>query len=271
MVANLEPVVFAVDADSRRAVATAARRGNVRRVATGVYTVDVTTPIDRLVPERLHEIIGLVRPGAHLCGRTAALGGLPTADGDVFVVHSALRPVSLAGGVTVRSAPGTLGLESDLRLPGGITMSSEARLALENLVPSRSRDGRLPRTLGRAELKEWIDRRTAEVGESWAEDLLRDAETVSAQLGLESEFSLLRDLVGAAPATQEAEVEAVPPPPPRTARGLRRTGGRPFRRVAGRTLGDGQRPAIANERLAGRGVRCGVLLELHRGDRVRVR
>ncbi len=214
MVANLEPVVFAVDADSRRAVATAARRGNVRRVATGVYTVDVTTPIDRLVPERLHEIIGLVRPGAHLCGRTAALGGLPTADGDVFVVHSALRPVSLAGGVTVRSAPGTLGLESDLRLPGGITMSSEARLALENLVPSRSRDGRLPRTLGRAELKEWIDRRTAEAGESWAEDLLRDAETVSAQLGLESEFALLRDLVGAAPATQEAEVEADPPPPP---------------------------------------------------------
>ncbi len=189
--------IFRPASRERSAAAKAVERGSLRRVIQGVYTDDVTTPLEILVRTRLHEVIAAARPGAVIADRSAMLGGKPTRDDLVFLVHDTASDVELPGGIVLRSRRGPGPLASDIHLPGEIHMSSDARAALENLVRSRSRGGRTPRTFSRAELEDWLDRRVSTGGETWASRLRDEAGTIAPALGLHVELADLDRLIGA--------------------------------------------------------------------------
>lgn len=191
--------IFAVDAQTRSAASKAVRAGRLRRIVQGVYTRDLSTPLDVLVRTRLLETVAAVRPGAGIVDRSAVLGGSLTADNLLFVVHERQPDVVLPGGVTVRSRAGIGPLPTDISLPHGLWMSGEARCALENMVASRSRGGRTARTLSRAELERWLDRHASRQGEDWARHLRDGIRAVAPRLGLEPEAAALDALLGALP------------------------------------------------------------------------
>jgi Fic/DOC family len=190
-------VVFAVDARSRSAASKATRDGRLRRIVQGVYTRDLSTPLDVLARTRLLEVVAAVRPGAVIADRSAVLGGSLTADNLLFVVHERQPDVELPGNVVIRSRTGVGPLPTDMPMPHGLWMSSEARLALENMVASRSRGGRTARTLSRAELERWLDRNVSRQGEGWAQRLREQIRKEAPLLGLEPEAVVLDALLGA--------------------------------------------------------------------------
>lgn len=189
--------IFAVDAAQRSAASAAVRRGSLRRIVQGVYTRDLETPLDVLVRTRLLEVVAAVRPGALIADRSATLGGRPTGDNLLFLVHERKQDVSLPGGIVLRARRGVGPLPSDLPLPHGLFMSGEARCALENAVPSRSRGGRTARTLSRRELELWLDRQVSRRGDEWARSLREEIRALAPVLGRDREAERLDGLIGA--------------------------------------------------------------------------
>lgn len=198
--------IFAVDSSVRATASAAVRSGSLRRIVHGVYTRDLVTPLEVLVRTRLLEVVAAVRPGAVIVDRSATLGGRPTADNLLFLVHERKPDVRLPGGIVLRGRKGIGRLASDLGLPHGLAMSSEARCALENMVASRSRAGRTARTLSRQELELWLDRQVSRRGDDWARALRDQVREIAPVLGLEQQAEALDGLLGALLGTRTVPV-----------------------------------------------------------------
>lgn len=197
--------IFRVEGSQAKAASIALRRGTLRRIAPGVYTRDLTTPLEVLVRTRLHDVVAAARPGAVIADRSATLGGLLTPDNQLFVVHD--KPdLPLPGGILVRTRRGAGQLPSDLAFANGIAQSSEARCALENMVESRSRNGRTSRTLTRRELELWLDRQVSRRGDDWARQICDQIRDLAPVLGLEQEAETLDGLLGALLGTRRVPV-----------------------------------------------------------------
>jgi len=198
--------IFSVEQGLRSGASKAVGRGQLRRIVQGVYTRDLTTSEEVLVRTRLHEVVAAARPGALIADRSAMLGGRLTGDNLLFIVHHRQLDLALPGDIVVRSRVGVGPLPSDISLPHGLSMSGEARCALENMVASRSRGGRSARTLSRRELELWLDRQVSRRGDDWARDLRDRIREIAPMLGLEQEAETLDGLLGALLGTRSVSV-----------------------------------------------------------------
>lgn len=163
-----QPEVFRPDDPA--AASRALRRGEIRRLARGLYTTNLDEPVERLLRRRWIDVVPLYFPGAVIVDRSA-VEGRPASDGSLILDtgprSSRPRSVTLPG-LWLRPRPGPGPIEGDMPF-GGLHRSGEARTALDNVRPSRARKG-VARTLSSAELEEWLERIARNRGE---EDLLR--------------------------------------------------------------------------------------------------
>ena len=81
------PLIVAARDFNRSTVYAAARRGELRQLAPGLFTTDLITPADELVTSRLLAIVSALYPGAVITDRSARTGGRPAEDGSLFIVH----------------------------------------------------------------------------------------------------------------------------------------------------------------------------------------
>jgi hypothetical protein len=163
-----QPEVFRPDDPA--AASRALRRGEIRRLARGLYTTNLDEPAEQLLRRRWIDVVPLYFPGAVIVDRSA-VEGRPASDGslilDVGSRSPQPKPVVLPGlWLRPRSGPGAI--EGDMPF-GALYRSGEARTALDNMRASRARKG-VARTLGSAELEEWLERIARNRGE---EELLR--------------------------------------------------------------------------------------------------
>lgn len=200
-----QQIVFAGDADSA-VLARAVERGTLRRLATGIYTADLTSSPGEVVRRHLWPIVGHALPGAVLVDRSAQSGGMP-ADGALYVVHSRRRPLVLPD-VTVYPRAGGGPQPGDIPLQDGLWLSSTERAMLDNLsADPASTPGRM---LTRGELEAWIDRLLRQRGEDWL-NLLRDnARAIAGPLRRGTQMRQLDGLISAALATRSDVALASP-------------------------------------------------------------
>jgi hypothetical protein len=170
-----QPEVFRPD-DSA-AASRALRRGEIRRLARGLYTTNLDEPAEQLLRRRWIDVVPLYFPGAVIVDRSA-VEGRPASDGSLILDNGPRspqpKPVTLPGlWLRPRSGPGPI--EGDMPF-GALFRSGEARTALDNVRLSRARRG-VARTLSPAELEEWLERIARNRGE---EDLLRIREEARA-------------------------------------------------------------------------------------------
>lgn len=199
-----EPEVFRPS--DAAAASRALRRGELRRLARGLYTWNLEEPAEQLLRRRWMEVAALYFPDAVLVGRSAAEAH-PAADGSVFL-DSGPEPanpgdVSLPG-ILLRPRPGPGPIEGDMQF-GPLYRSGEARTALDNLRASRARSG-VARTLTTTELEEWLERIARNRGE---DDLLRirdEARKIAPALGAEDQHRRLDDLIAALLGTGDAQL-----------------------------------------------------------------
>ena len=190
---SAEPEVFRPP--DANAAGRALRRGELRRLARGLYTWNLDEPPERLLRRRWMDVAALYFPGAVLVDRSA-VEARPSADGSVFLDSGPTpanpSPIRLPGlALRPRSGPGPL--EGDMRF-GPLYRGGEARAALDNVRPSRARTG-VARTLTKAELEEWLERIARNRGE---EDLLRirdEARAIAPTLSAEPQQRQLDELI----------------------------------------------------------------------------
>jgi hypothetical protein len=184
----------------------AAGRGEIRRLARGLYSTNLDEAPEQLLRRRWHEIAALYFPGAVIVDRSAALSG-PAADGSLFLDSGPTpanpRPVKLPGLILrPRSGPGPIAGDMEF---ADLWMASPARIALENIRPSRARSG-VARTLRREELEERLDRMARVRGAQGLNELRDDAREIAPALGAAEQLAELEDLVGALLGTREARL-----------------------------------------------------------------
>jgi hypothetical protein len=131
------------------------RRGELARLARGVYTTQVDRDPEDVVREHVFEIVGRMLPGAVITDRSARTGA--PVDGVLYVAHPARERTIELPGLKVRARTGAGPLPDDIAIPGGLHLASRQRGLAENCRPSRSRGGDVRRTFDEAELGDWID------------------------------------------------------------------------------------------------------------------
>ncbi|HEX6450231.1 MAG TPA: Fic family protein [Trebonia sp.] len=195
-------IVFAGDLPAAT-LSDRVRRGELARLATGVYTTDVTADPANVVSREWHTIAGHMFPDAVISDRSAVTGG--PVDGVLYLVHDGrVRQISLPG-LVISVRTGSRPLDGDARLPGGLYQASKGRALTENARPSRSRDGRARRTLDAAELGDWVDRLCLVDGPERLSQYREHAEQVAAEVGAPArEVKALSQMIGIALGTQQA-------------------------------------------------------------------
>lgn len=182
----------------------AAQRGEIRRLARGLYSTNLDEPPEQLLRRRWLEVAAIYFPGAVVVDRSAMLAA-PAEDGSLFLDTgpSPARPrrVELPG-LVLRPRAGPGPVDGDMPF-GDLWMSGSARAFLDNLAPSRARSG-VRRTLSGAELEERLDEIARVHGDTALDDLRDSARTVSAELGSQARFGELDALLGALRGSRDA-------------------------------------------------------------------
>jgi hypothetical protein len=198
------PEIFRPE-DSRWA-SRAAKRGQIRRLARGLYTSNLDESAAQLVRRRWYDIAALYFPGAVIVDRSAVLAG-PADDGSLFL-DIGPRPVNPRAvafpGLTLRPRNGPGPMHGDAEFIA-LHISSPARAVLDNLRPSRARSG-VSRTLRREELEEHLDRMARVRGAQVLNELRDEARAIAPALGAERQLANLDELVGALLGTHEADL-----------------------------------------------------------------
>jgi hypothetical protein len=143
------PEVFVSNADLAAAVSREVKLGRLRKLGSRLYTRNLTEPPERIVQRNLWPLVAAYLPGALIADRTA-LENRPAADGSVFLIADHKRDIALPG-VILRPRKGLPPLNSDRAFIGSLRIASPARAFLENMRPSRARDG-VARTFSKREI-----------------------------------------------------------------------------------------------------------------------
>jgi hypothetical protein len=193
--------------DDSRWASRAAGRGEIRRLARGLYTRNLDEQPQQLLRRRWAEAAALYFPSAVIVDRSAVDAG-PASDGSLFldVGPRPLNPRVVAlPGLTLRPRNGPGPVHGDMPYIG-LRMSSPARTVLDNLRPSRARAS-VSRTLREKELEEWLDRQARIKGDSALNQLRDEARAIAPALSAEREFEKLDRLIGSLLGTRDAPLQ----------------------------------------------------------------
>ncbi|WP_022726763.1 Fic family protein [Fodinicurvata sediminis] len=212
------PEVFVSETAISKAVSAAVARGQLRKLASRLYTRNLDEEPNRLVRRNWYYLITSYYQDALITDRTA-LENQPASDGSVCLISDKKRDVVLPGLIfRPRKGPGPL--ESDKPFIGGARLASPARAWLENMRSSRARGERVARTLSRKEIEDRLDVLLRRQGEAALNRLRDEAREIAQQLDLEEEFEAFNELIGTLLGTRDADVKG--------AVGKARAAGQPF-------------------------------------------
>lgn len=200
------PEVFVSDTAISREVSRAVAAGKLRKLASRLYTRNLTDAPEAIVRRHVWGIVAGYFPGALIADRTALENG-PAADGSVCLVTERGKDIVLPG-LVLRPRRGVAPLPSDRPFIGGLRLSSTARAYLENMRPSRARGGLVARTLRRQEIEERLDTLIRRGGEPAANRLRDEVRAAALALGMQQEAAELDALIGSLLGTREADLTA---------------------------------------------------------------
>lgn len=212
----VEQIVFigTHDATTDRQIQRAAVAGKLRKIHAGIYTDNLTDPIEEVAIRNVFKIAAHLFGPALLFGRSALNAGPVVEKRDevrrawLFLIDprtNRRRDIDMPG-LSLRSAPGPGPIEGDYPHLG-LIMPSRARAFLENLIPSRARVGRGPtRTTGADEIERKLERICAQDGEGKLNQIRDQARELASALDLVPEFERLDAIVGALIGTRKAKL-----------------------------------------------------------------
>ena len=187
-------------------VSRAVKAGKLRKIASRLYTRNLTDKPETVIRRNLWNIVAGYFPGALIADRTA-LENAPAEDGSVCLVAERGNDVELPG-LVLRPRRGKGPLPTDRPFIAGLFLSSTARAYLENMRASRARGGTVARTLPRRQIEERLDTLIRRSGEDAARRLRDEVRALAPALDLKDEALALDAIIGTLLGTREAELSA---------------------------------------------------------------
>ena len=200
------PEAFVSDTAISREVSRAAKAGRLRKLASRLYTRNLSDQPETVIRRNLWNIVGGYFPGALIADRTA-LENTPARDGSVCLVAERGNDVKLPG-LVLRPRRGVGPLPSDRPFIAGLFLSSTARAYLENMRASRARGDTLARTLTRREIEERLDTLIRRSGEDAAKRLRDEVLAIALALDMKEEAAELDALIGTLLGTRDEKLSA---------------------------------------------------------------
>jgi hypothetical protein len=164
----------------------------------------IDTP-EAIIRRNLWQIVGGYFPGALIADRTA-IENRPADDGSICLIANTSRNIVLPG-LVLRPRIGVAALPDDRPFIDGLHLSSSARAMLENMRPSRGRDGLVSRTLGLKAIEERLELLIRRGGEDEINRLRDQITAIAPTLDLEDQARALHAMIGALLGTREATLE----------------------------------------------------------------
>ena len=201
------PEAFVSNARISKEVHRRVASGQLRKLASRLYTSNLEDPAEAVVRRNLWSIAAGYFPGAVVADRTA-LELAPAGDGSVCLVTAQGTDIELPG-IVLRVRRGAPPQEDDRPFMGqALHLSSPARAYLDNLCPSRARGGRVARTLRRPKLETRLEQMMAVAGVEGLNRLRDDARRLAPALSRAGQQEILDRIIGALAGTREADLSA---------------------------------------------------------------
>ena len=182
-------------------VSRSVKTGKLRKLASKLYTDDLTSSPEDIVRRHRLEIAAHFYPRALISHRSALEGNVSPGGKLHLTLPNAVAPVRKLPGLEIRIWRGPAPQADDARTPLGdgheLFTSSQARAVLENLQIARAHGSDEPKTLSTADLERWLDRHLRIFGIGWLDKLRQQAEGLSAGFGWDREQQELNQLVAA--------------------------------------------------------------------------
>lgn len=177
------------------------RAGELAKLAPGIVTNRPAEEWPALVARERIRILAALFPGAVIAYRSAFDGGLPSADGVIYLSYTYLRKAQLPG-LEIQLMPGPSQCPGDAPMGGrNFYFPSNARSLLENLTVSR---GRVHKSVGPAQVEERLIGICEARGEEALVALREQARALAPTLKLDREFLVLDGLIGSVLCTRKA-------------------------------------------------------------------
>ncbi|MCP5361456.1 MAG: Fic family protein [Hyphomicrobiales bacterium] len=200
------PEVFVSTAETTVMVSRAVKSGELRKLASRLYTKNFTDAPEAIVKRHIWQIVSGYFPGALVADRTA-LENAPAKDGSICLITDKGGDITLPG-ITLRPRRGAAPLPNDLPFISGLFISSTARAYLENMRVSRGRGDTLPRTLTKRELEEKLDTLIRRSGEDAINKLRDEVRNIAPTLAMKKEAKAFDELVGTLLGTRKAALQS---------------------------------------------------------------
>jgi hypothetical protein len=180
-------------------VRRAIKAGKLRKLASKLYTDDLTSSAEEIVRRNWLEIAAHFYPGALISHRSALEHKVSPGGKLHLTLPNAVAPVRQLPGLEIRIWRGPAPHANDARTPLGdgkeLFISSQARAVLENLQISRAHGKDEPKILSPTELERWVDRYLRIFGVGWLDTLRQQAERLSTAFDWTREQQTLNQLV----------------------------------------------------------------------------
>ncbi|MDP1581254.1 MAG: Fic family protein [Candidatus Didemnitutus sp.] len=191
------PLLFgSSDSSEANQLARMIKRKEARKLASRIYTTDLTSPVEELIRADLLAIVRRFYPGAVISYRTA-IEAKPSPAGIYHITHGRRDKIHPLPGVTLRIWKGAPAQAGDTQLGADLFMGSRSRALLENLAESRAGVGGERKTLERSAVETWLDRLCRIHGPDELRRLLAAAEELAPVLGLEDAAQRARTMIAA--------------------------------------------------------------------------
>ncbi len=183
------------------------KEGAIRKIATRVYTSNLTDSPENIVKRNLFTILGHLFPKAVISHRSA-FEFQPTPTGHIFLTYSYTRNVSLPG-ITVHLMEGHEGMPGDTPFIEGLYVSRQERAFLENMQVSR-RKGDASKTLPQHVIEEKLETIIRTNGEDALNELRDKARDIAEELSMIDESEKLNKIISALLSTRGSNILTSP-------------------------------------------------------------
>lgn len=179
------------------------KNGELKKIAPRIYTSNLKDSPENIVRRNLIDILTYRYPEAIISHRSAK-EMRPTATGDFFLTNSTSRRVTDLPGIKLNLVKGPKAIASDIPFMG-MHISGEYRYMLENMQISR-KAGDESRVLPIETIENKLEQILLTGGEERLNQYRDELRKVADELGMQTEFSKISNLISALLSTHEASV-----------------------------------------------------------------
>ena len=188
------PELVISTAKTRRAIHEGVKGGELRQIASRIYSPNLKGDVAQIIRRHWIQVAAAFFPHSVISDRSAADPAM-VVDGNLFLVLEGRHRDVVLPGLELRPRSGPGPLPTDIRFgDADLYRASDARLLIENLLPSRMR-GTIRRRLDQRKIEEYLDKLLRTAGEARLKHLADELPETARQLGLDREGVKALDLV----------------------------------------------------------------------------